>query len=109
MFCGNWVDSYAPENEGEQDYKMKIAIEHRNRLIDYDENSTKRMGIKDQKSDWFEIENDTWQSRENWEKAKLIREREEKRKMKDEEDLNVTIGLSGGLVDLTYSWNVSKT
>lgn len=39
---------------------MKIALEHRNRLLDYDVNSTKWMGIKDQWADWFEIENDTW-------------------------------------------------
>jgi len=40
--------------------------------LEYDENSAKRLGIKDQKADWFEIENDTWQRKDTREMAKEI-------------------------------------
>lgn len=60
MFCGTWVDNYI-DVTGEDSYRVQAAVDHRDRLIEYDENSTQRLGIKDQRADWFELENDTWQ------------------------------------------------
>ena len=38
----------------------QTALEHRDRLIDFDVNAQKRLGVLDERSDWYDLANNTW-------------------------------------------------
>mmetsp|Transcript_1095 Transcript_1095/g.1289 ORF Transcript_1095/g.1289 Transcript_1095/m.1289 type:complete len:85 (+) Transcript_1095:462-716(+) len=38
----------------------EIALNHRDKLIDYDVNAAKRLGVVDERSDWYDLANNTW-------------------------------------------------
>ena len=71
MFCGAWVDRETfydvnelgeGEDHGGKDLQEKYekALEHRDRLIEYDVNAAKRLGVVDERSDWYELAGNTW-------------------------------------------------
>ena len=111
LFCGNWVDNQQTEfDEARNTESFKTAIEHRDRLIDYDINSQARLGIKDQRVDWYEIENDTWQRDENRQFAKEARIMEQHNKEEMEDSMFISIGLDQkGKADLSMKRGVVKS
>lgn len=61
LFCGAWVDREQMYEVDEEDYAFyETALEHRDRLIDFDVNAQKRLGVLDERSDWYELANNTW-------------------------------------------------
>lgn len=45
----------------EEDSKAyKTALEHRDKLIDFDINAARRLGVLDERSDWYDLSNNTW-------------------------------------------------
>ena len=40
--------------------QYETALQHRDKLIEYDVNAAKRLGVIDAKQDWFEESNNTW-------------------------------------------------
>jgi hypothetical protein len=42
----------------------EIALQHRDKLIDFDINSAKRLGVLDERSDWYELSGNTWLNKE---------------------------------------------
>ena len=76
LFCGAWVDrevvydirEVIGEAENEEDESLTTvmaleyekALQHRDKLIEYDVNAAKRLGVIDAKQDWFEESNNTW-------------------------------------------------
>jgi hypothetical protein len=38
----------------------KVALAHRDKLIDFDLNAAKRLGVLDEKSDWYDLAGNTW-------------------------------------------------
>jgi len=37
-----------------------VALAHRDKLIDFDLNAAKRLGVLDEKSDWYDLAGNTW-------------------------------------------------
>lgn len=76
LFCGAWVDREAlydirevvgeAENDEEESMTTVMALEyekalqHRDKLLEYDLNAAKRLGVIDAKQDWFEESTNTW-------------------------------------------------
>lgn len=68
MFCGMWVDRetmydysvMGEEAEKGLSYHYEQALAHRDRLIEYDDNAARRLGVIDERSDWYELSNNTW-------------------------------------------------
>ena len=76
LFCGAWVDretvydireviGEAEDEEGESlstvmALEYEKALIHRDKLIEFDVNAAKRLGVIDAKQDWFEESNNTW-------------------------------------------------
>ena len=48
----------------EDEEKYVQALKHRNKLIEFDENSAQRLGVLDEKSDWYELSQNTWLSKD---------------------------------------------
>ena len=61
LFCGAWVDKDVMQ-ELEEDLlpHYEIALNHRDKLIDFDINAAKRLGVLDERSDWYDLANNTW-------------------------------------------------
>ena len=67
MFCGTWVekDDDDPPDINEDDKALyEVAINHRNRLLEYDRNSAQRLGVLDEKQDWYDLANNNWLNKE---------------------------------------------
>ena len=77
MFCGNWVDRETlydlnelgeeeaePTNQGKSGRNLalqyELALQHRDKLLEFDRNAAKRLGVIDERQDWYELSNNTW-------------------------------------------------
>lgn len=73
MFCGNWVDRETmydltelgededwPKNGRNLALQYELALQHRDKLLDFDTNAAKRLGVIDERQDWYELSNNTW-------------------------------------------------
>lgn len=60
LFCGAWVDREQYYDVGDEYQAYEVALDHRNKLIDFDLNAAKRLGVLDERSDWYELSNNTW-------------------------------------------------
>ena len=49
---------------GEEADAYEIALEHRDKLIDFDVNAAKRLGVLDERSDWYDLSSNTWLNKE---------------------------------------------
>jgi len=81
-----------PFEDEKVDPALKNAISMRDKLIEYDSNELMHQSIRDQGSDWYELENNTWHTKEQRTFAKRIREMEEKRNLEQLDATYVTIG-----------------
>ena len=81
-----------PFEDEKVDPALKNAISMRDKLIEYDSNELMHQSIRDQGSDWYELENNTWYTKEQRTFAKRIREMEEKRNLEQLDATYVTIG-----------------
>jgi hypothetical protein len=88
------------ESKEEADASYKDALERRNKLLNADKQAVMHSAIKDQASDWFELENNVWESKENREFAKKCREFEEQQKFENEMATFVSIGGGDDLVTM---------
>jgi len=65
LFCGAWVDKETYYDIDEEDAdKYETALEHRDKLIDFDLNAAKRLGVLDERSDWYDLSGNTWLNKE---------------------------------------------
>mmetsp|Transcript_19172 Transcript_19172/g.13766 ORF Transcript_19172/g.13766 Transcript_19172/m.13766 type:complete len:123 (+) Transcript_19172:290-658(+) len=62
LFCGAWVDrdQFYDDLEPEDKPAYESALDNRDRLIEYDVNAARRLGVIDERSDWYELSNNTW-------------------------------------------------
>lgn len=58
------------------------------------------MGVWDEKSDWYDVANDTWLSKEQRDYAQRMLEIEKRRKEEIDSKVNVHIDLEKGTTDL---------
>ena len=42
----------------------EVALEHRDKLLDFVDNAAKRLGVIDERSDWYELANNAWLSKD---------------------------------------------
>lgn len=68
---------YEVDEDAESAYE--IALNHKDKLIDFDVNSAKRLGVLDAQSDWYDLANNTWLNKEQRQYAKQMQEVEKKR------------------------------
>ena len=67
LFCGAWVDNDTNAQDFEDDLEAAnydVALEHRDKLLDFDDNAAKRLGVIDERSDWYELANNAWLSKD---------------------------------------------
>ena len=64
LFCGAWVDADQYYDVGDDYRDYEVALEHRDKLIDFDVNAAKRLGVLDERSDWYDLANNTWLNKE---------------------------------------------
>lgn len=101
LFCGAWVDRetmYDVGDENMNDYE--VALQHRDRLIEYDVNAAQRLGVLDAQSDWFDLANNTWLNKEQRKYAAQMQEVEKKRQEDIDSKMNVTFDLQKGTTSL---------
>ena len=61
LFCGTWVDrEVAQDLDPELEDHYEIALNHRDKLIDFDMNAARRLGVLDERSDWYDLASNTW-------------------------------------------------
>ena len=72
LFCGAWVDRETTYDlnelgdEGEENRdgvlaaQYEEALRHRDKLLEFDRNAAKRLGVIDEKQDWYELSNNPW-------------------------------------------------
>lgn len=75
-------------------------MDHRDRLIDYDINSAKRLGVVDQRSDWYEIANNAWSNKEQKEIASQMIEIEKKRQEEIDSTINIQFDTKKGIATM---------
>ena len=100
LFCGAWVDRETMYDVGEDSNEYEVALQHRDRLIEYDVNAAQRLGVLDAQSDWYDLSNNTWLNKEQRKYAKQMQEVEKKRQEDIDSKMNVTIDLAKGTTDL---------
>ena len=89
MFCGAWVDREVGQDlDDDSAAHYQTALEHRDRLLDYDVNAAKRLGVVDERSDWYDLSSNTWLNKDQRKYANQMMELE-KKKEKEIEDTNV--------------------
>ena len=64
MFCGAWVDRETYYDVGDHAQEYETALEHRDKLIDFDLNAARRLGVLDERSDWYDLAANTWLNKE---------------------------------------------
>ena len=64
MFCGAWVDLENYYDVGDDYVAYETALDHRDKLIYFDINAARRLGVLDERSDWFDLANNTWLNKE---------------------------------------------
>lgn len=84
LFCGTWVDrdTAAQEVEPELEPYYEMALNHRDKLIDFDLNAAKRLGVLDERSDWYDLSQNTWLNKDQ---RKFANQMLDAQKKKDEE------------------------
>lgn len=80
------------DEDNNADPSYKRALEKRNRLLGFDKSAVTHSAIKDQGADWYELENNTWESKENRDLAKKMRMMEEQNKEMEENATYISIG-----------------
>lgn len=66
----------------------KTALEHRDKLIDFDINASHRLAVLDEKSDWYDLANNTWLNKEQREYAeKMLEVQKQKEKEIDSQQV----------------------
>lgn len=61
LFCGAWVDRDDQQDlDDDLQTSYKVALTHRDKLMDFDRNAAKRLGVLDEKSDWYDLAGNTW-------------------------------------------------
>jgi len=112
LFCGAWVDRETaydirevigdPENEEEDSLstamalQYETALQHRDKLIEYDVNAAKRLGVIDARQDWFEESNNTWLDKNQRNHANLMLDIEKKRAEQIDAKMNISINIETG-------------
>lgn len=84
LFCGAWIDRETMQEhlDDEDAAHYENALMHRDKLIDFDLNSAKRLGVLDERSDWYDLANNTWLNKDQRKFANTMMENQKK---KDEE------------------------
>jgi len=49
---------------GDDQDAYEIALNHKDKLIDFDVNAAQRLGVLDAQSDWYDLANNTWLNKE---------------------------------------------
>jgi hypothetical protein len=111
LFCGNWVDRESTydlneigdeEQDGDSNHALALhyqtALQHRDKLIEYDVNAAKRLGVIDERQDWYELSNNTWLNKDQRSYAKQMEEIEKKRADIIDKTISVNINLETGTV-----------
>ncbi|CDW80309.1 activating signal cointegrator 1 [Stylonychia lemnae] len=101
LFCGAWVDRevyYDIDEDSATAYE--IALQHKDKLIEFDVNAAQRLGVLDAQSDWYDLANNTWLNKEQRKYAEQMQEVEKKRQEEIDSKMNVTIDLQKGTTDL---------
>ena len=80
--------------------QYETALQHRDKLLEFDKNAAKRLGVIDAKQDWFEESNNTWLNKDQRNYANQMLEIEKKRAEQIDEKMNVTINLETGETSL---------
>jgi len=84
------------ENGKNLGLQYEIALQHRDKLIEYDVNAAKRLGVIDERSDWYELSNNTWLNKDQRNYASQMLDIEKKRAEEIDSKMNVEIDLETG-------------
>jgi len=84
------------ENGKNLGLQYEIALQHRDKLIEYDVNAAKRLGVIDERSDWYELSNNTWLNKDQRNYASQMLDIEKKRAEEIDGKMNVEIDLETG-------------
>lgn len=95
MFCGHMV---VPKGEIPQtlpDEKSYIqALQHKEKLLGFDQNADERLAVIDDHTDWFEVSNNSWLTPEDREMAKKMEQEEKQRAEAANKVMHVSVDLS---------------
>lgn len=108
LFCGAWVDRetmYDLAELGDDEsiglsLKYEQALLHRDKLIEFDVNAAKRLGVLDERSDWYDLSVNPWANKEQRKKAEEMLEMESKRAEELDSKMSVNIDLQTGAVTM---------
>ncbi|XP_028258315.1 activating signal cointegrator 1 [Parambassis ranga] len=91
--CGN--REYLPHQEAQMKAGLEKAVQHKDKLLEYDRNSVKRTQVLDDESDYFATESNQWLSPS--ERDKLRKKEEELRELRhaSRKDRKITLDFAG--------------
>ncbi|KAF3832914.1 hypothetical protein F7725_026579 [Dissostichus mawsoni] len=86
---------YLPNQEAKMKAGLEKAVQHKDKLLDYDKNSVKRTQVLDDESDYFATESNQWLSPN--EREKLRKKEEELRDLRhaSRKDRKITLDFAG--------------
>jgi uncharacterized HAD superfamily protein len=93
LFCGAWVDRETYYEVGEDASQYETALDHRDKLIDFDVNAAKRLGVLDERSDWYDLSSNTWLNKEQRRFANQQLELQQKKQEELDSQMTVDVDL----------------
>ncbi|XP_029284646.1 activating signal cointegrator 1 [Cottoperca gobio] len=86
---------YLPNQEAKMKTSLEKAVQHKDKLLDYDKNSVRRTQVLDDESDYFATESNQWLSPN--EREKLRKKEEELRELRhaSRKDKKITLDFAG--------------
>ena len=97
LFCGAWVDRETMQDlDEENEAHYQTALEHRDKLIDFDVNAARRLGVLDEKSDWYAAANNTWLNKDQREYAAQMLEVQKQKEKEIDRQHVLTIDFGKG-------------
>eukprot|EP00347_Sterkiella_histriomuscorum_P000979 403373797 len=110
LFCGAWVEKgevyydlgedEADQNSTDLRQQYEIALNHKDKLIEFDVNAAQRLGVLDAQSDWYDLANNTWLNKDQRKYALQMQEIEKKRQEEIDSKMNITMDLDKGTTNL---------
>ncbi|KAG7283778.1 hypothetical protein CRUP_034402 [Coryphaenoides rupestris] len=97
LFCGNLSSDrdYLPHQEARMNAGLEKALQHKDKLLEYDKNSVRRTQVLDDESDYFATDSNQWLS--PGERDKLKKREEELRELRhaSRKDRKITLDFAG--------------
>ena len=90
-------------------HHYEIALNHRDKLIDYDLNAARRLGVLDERSDWYDLSQNTWLNKDQRKFASQMLEAQKKKEDEIDKQNVLSIDIATGTATIVKEENEWST